>query len=135
MFKKETGVMLTRLLFLLITTFVYSQQKIEYYNYGYDGIEKIGKVKDSTLVYSNFLAKAEIRSEVADSILKKYHKLKSGNYTVLVKFAKVFGRLELIRTNNLINVNYYYSKVEYNNGLVSIYKKPIKKVKKRVKRK
>ena len=124
-----------KILLLLMTTFVYSQQKIEYYNYGYEGIEKIGKIKDSTLVYSNFFAKAEIRAEVADSILKKYRKLKSGNYQVNIKSAKVFGRLELIRTKDLINVNFYYSKTEYNNGLISIYKQPIKKVKKRIMKK
>ena len=118
-----------------MTTFVYSQQRIEYYNYGYDGMEKIGRLKDSTLVYSNFKARPLIRVEVCDSILKNYKKLKSGNLIVKIKSAKVFGRLELLREHNLISINYYYNKVEYSNGLVEIYKSPIKKVKKRAMKK
>ena len=122
--------------FLFVTTFVYSQQKVEYYNYGYgyDGMEKIGKVEDSTLVYSNFQARPEIRTEVADSILSKYKKLKEGPLVVRIKSAKIIGRLKLIKQDRLILVNYYYDRIEYTNGLVEIYKKPIKKTKKRVMR-
>jgi len=119
------------ILFLFVTTFVYSQQKVEYYNYGYDGMEKIGKVEDSTLVYSNFQARPEIRTEVADSILSKYKKLKEGPLVVRIKSAKIIGRLKLIKQDRLILVNYYYDRIEYTNGLVEIYKKPIKKTKKR----
>ena len=117
------------ILFLLITTFVYSQQKVVYYNYGYgyDGMEKIGKVADSTLVYSNFQARPEIRAEVADSVLSKYRKLKEGPLIIKFKSGKVIGRLKLIRQERLILVNYYYDRIEYTNGLVEIYKKPIKK--------
>jgi hypothetical protein len=124
------------ILFLLITTFVYSQQKVVYYNYGYgyDGMEKIGKVADSTLVYSNFQARPEIREEVADSVLSKYRKLKEGPLIIKFKSGKVIGRLKLIRQERLILVNYYYDRIEYTNGLVEIYKKPIKKTKKRVMR-
>ncbi len=124
------------ILFLLITTFVYSQQKVVYYNYGYgyDGMEKVGKVADSTLVYSNFQARPEIRAEVADSVLSKYRKLKEGLLIIKFKSGKVIGRLKLIRQERLILVNYYYDRIEYTNGLVEIYKEPIKKTKKRVMR-
>jgi hypothetical protein len=126
-----------KILFLFITTFVYSQQKVVYYNYGYgyDGMEKMAKVKDSTLVYSNFNARPEIRAEVADSILIKYRNLKEGVLVVKIKSAKIIGTLKIIKRERLILVNYYYERIEYLNGLVEIYKSPIKKVKKRVKKK
>ena len=126
---------LVRLLFLLMTTFVYSQQKIEYYNYGYDGMEKIGRVSDSMVVYSNYKSRPLIREEVCDSILDNYRKLKNGSLVIKIKSATVFGRLEIIRKHKLIAVNYYYEKVEYTNGLVEIYKKPIINGKKRVMKK
>jgi len=117
------------ILFLLLTTFVYSQQKVVYYNYGYgyDGMEKIGRVADSTLVYSNFQARPEIRAEVADSVLSKYRKLKEGLLIIKFKSGKVIGRLKLIKEERLILVNYYYDRIEYTTGLIEIYKKPIKK--------
>jgi hypothetical protein len=120
-----------------MSTFVYSQQKVVYYNYvyGYDGMEKMAKIKDSTLVYSNFNARPEIRAEVADSILIKYRNLKEGVLVVKIKSAKIIGTLKIIKRERLILVNYYYERIEYLNGLVEIYKSPIKKVKKRVKKK
>lgn len=135
MYKNMIRVRLVRLLFLLMTTFVYSQQKIEYYNYGYDGMEKIGRVSDSMVVYSNYKSRPLIREEVCDSILDNYRKLKNGSLVIKIKSATVFGRLEIIRKHKLIAVNYYYEKVEYTNGLVEIYKKPIINGKKRVMKK
>ena len=132
MYKNMIRVRLVRLLFLLMTTFVYSQQKIEYYNYGYDGMEKIGRVSDSMVVYSNYKSRPLIREEVCDSILDNYRKLKNGSLVIKIKSATVFGRLEIIRKHKLIAVNYYYERIEYVNGLVEIYKKPIINEKKRV---
>jgi hypothetical protein len=122
-----------KILFLFITTFVYSQQKVVYYNYGYgyDGMEKMAKVKDSTLVYSNFNARPEIRAEVADSILIKYRNLKEGVLVVKIKSAKIIGTLKIIKRERLILVNYYYERIEYSNGLIEIYKSPKKRVKKK----
>ena len=124
------------LLFLLITTFVYSQKKVEYYNYGYDGMESIGNVRgsDSMLIYSNYKSRPLIRREVCDSVLKNYKKLKNGTYIVNIKNTKVIGRLEIVRKHNLVSISYYYERVEYSNGLIEIYRKPIKKTKKRVMR-
>lgn len=124
------------LLFWFITAFVYSQQKVEYYNYGYDGIESISNVRgsDSMVVYSNYKSRPLIRTEVCDSVLRNYRKLKNGTYIVNIKNAKVIGRLEIVRKHNLVSINYYYDRVEYSNGLIEIYKKPIKKTKKRIMR-
>jgi hypothetical protein len=132
MYKNMIGVMLQKIIkiiLLLVTTFVYSQQKIVYYNYGYgyDGMEKIGRVVDSTLIYSNFQARPEIRAEVADSVLSKYKKLKEGPLTIKIKSGKVFGRIKLIKQEQLILVNYYFERIEYTNGLIEIYKNPLKK--------
>jgi hypothetical protein len=130
---KKTSILL---LFWFITAFVYSQQKVEYYNYGYDGIESISNVRgsDSMVVYSNYKSRPLIRTEVCDSVLRNYRKLKNGTYIVNIKNAKVIGRLEIVRKHNLVSINYYYDRVEYSNGLIEIYKKPIKKTKKRIMR-
>ena len=138
MYKNMIRVRLVRLLFLLITTFVYSQQKVEYYNYGYDGMEAISRVRgsDSMVVYSNYKSRPLIRREVCDTILKNYKKLKNGSYIVNIKNIKVTGRLEIDRRHNFVSVKYYYEKVNYGDTLIEINKKPVvkspKKVKKRV---
>ena len=124
------------LLFLFITTFVYSQKKVEYYNHGYDGMESISNVRgsDSMVVYSNYKSRPLIRREVCDTVLRNYRKLKNGPYIVNIKDAKVIGRLEIVRKHNLVSIKYFYERVEYSNGLIEIYRKPIKKTKKRVMR-
>ena len=127
-----------KILLLFITTFVYSQQKIEYYNYGYDGMESVSRVRgsDSMVVYSNYKSRPLIRREVCDTILKNYKKLKSGSYITYIRNVKVTGRLEIDRRHNLVSIRYYYEKVNYGDTLIEIYKKPVvkspKKVKKRV---
>jgi hypothetical protein len=125
-----------KLLLLFITTFFYSQQRIEYYNYGYDGMESISNVRgsDSMVVYSNYRSRPLIRREVCDTILKNYKKLKNGPYIVNIKGAKVFGRLEIVRRHNLVSLKYYYEKVNYGDTLIEVYKKPIKKTYKKSKK-
>jgi len=62
-----------KIIFLFLTTFVYSQQKVQYYTYGYDGMESISSVRssDTMVVYSNYKSRPLIRREVCDSILKR----------------------------------------------------------------
>ena len=78
------------LLFFLITTFIYSQ-RIEYYNYGYDGIEKVKSIigTDSIVIYSSYNARPFIKDEVCETILKDYKKLKNGKYIVISNTFKV----------------------------------------------
>lgn len=72
MFKK-----LILILFLIFSNYIFSQKKrIEYYNYGQDGMENVYVVKDSMLIYNNFRSRSTIRKEVADTISRKYHSLK-----------------------------------------------------------
>ena len=130
---KKTSILL---LFWFITAFVYSQKKVEYYNNGYDGMESVSNVRgsDSMVIYSNYKSRPLIRREVCDTILRNYRKLKNGPYIVNIKDAKVIGRLEIVRKHNLVSIKYFYERVEYSNGLIEIYRKPIKKTKKRVMR-
>ena len=125
---------LLKILVLLITTFVYSQKRVEYYNYGYDGMESVNRVRgsDSMLIYSNYKSRPLIRREVCDSILKHYRNLKNGNYVVTIRNSKITGTLKIIRKHNLVSVNFYYEKVEHEDGLIEIYKKPVIKTKKRI---
>ena len=118
-----------KILLLFITTFVYSQQKVQYYNYGYDGMESINIVRgsDSMVVYSNYRSRPLIRREVCDTILKNYKKLKNGPYTTYIKNVKVTGRLEIDRRHNLVSIKYYYEKINYGDTLIEIYKKPVVK--------
>jgi hypothetical protein len=119
-----------KILLLFLSTFVYSQQKVQYYNYGYDGMESIGRVRgsDSMVVYSNYKSRPLIRREVCDTILKNYKKLKNGPYIVNIKSAKVFGRLRIDRKHNLVSIKYFYERIIYSNGLTEIYKKSKKRV-------
>ena len=88
------------------------------------------------VVYSNYRSRPLIRREVCDTILKNYKKLKNGPYTTYIKNVKVTGRLEIDRRHNLVSIKYYYEKINYGDTLIEIYKKPVvkysKKVKKRV---
>ena len=118
-----------KILLLFITSFVYSQQRIEYYSYGYDGMESISRVRgsDSMVVYSNYKSRPLIRREVCDTILNNYKKLKNVPYIVVIKGAKVFGKLQIDRKHNLVSIKYYYEKVNYGDTLIEVYKKPVVK--------
>ena len=102
-------------------------QKVEYYKYGYEGIERFGKWNDSTLIYSHHKAKATIRLEVCDTIIKRYiHKKALPNNLVLkTKKAIVYGKLVTVKKDKLIHLEFFYEKVVWND---SITEKPIVKV-------
>lgn len=114
---------------MLISAFVASQNQNEYYSYGYEGIEKIGKLRDSTVVYSNYHARPLIRMEVSDSILNSYRSLKTGPLKIKISTCTVTGRLVVTRKHKLVAIDYYYEKVEYLNGVTEIYIEKKKKKK------
>jgi hypothetical protein len=101
-------------LLILFFSTCYSQ-KIEYYKYGYEGIEMFGKVKDSTIIYTQHKAKATIRIAVATKITNLYlgKKLKNGNLVVELPNAIVSGRIKIQRKKKLIVINYFYERVEW----------------------
>ncbi len=115
--------------FVLTSLFVTSQNQNEYYSYGYMGIEKMGQLRDSTVIYSNYYARPLIRMEVADSIINSYSTLKTGPLKVKISTGTVTGRLVVTRKHKLVAIDYYYEKVEYLNGITEIYleKKIVKK--------
>jgi hypothetical protein len=102
------------LLFLFVSTFCYSQN-VEYYKYGYEGIEMFGKVKDSTVIYTQHKAKGTIRTDVAKRIVNLYldRKLKDGNLVVELPIAIVSGRIKIERKGKLVVINYFYERVEW----------------------
>jgi hypothetical protein len=102
------------LLFLSVSTFCYSQN-VEYYKYGYEGIEMFGKVKDSTVIYTQHKAKGTIRTDVAKRIVNLYldRKLKDGNLVVELPIAIVSGRIKIERKGKLVVINYFYERVEW----------------------
>jgi hypothetical protein len=110
------------LIFLLFTTLAFGQ-KVVYYNYGYEGIERFGNWKDSTLIYSNHKARPTIRLEVCDSIVKRYiYKKQLPSKLVLkIKKATVYGKLVKTKKHKLIHLEFYYEKVVWNDSITEIY--------------
>jgi hypothetical protein len=102
------------LLFLFVSTFCYSQN-VEYYKYGYEGIEMFGKVGDTTVIYTQHKAKGTIRTDVAKKIVNLYldRKLKDGNLVVELPIAIVSGRIKIERKGKLVVINYFYERVEW----------------------
>jgi hypothetical protein len=106
----------------LFTTLAFGQ-KVVYYNYGYEGIERFGNWKDSTLIYSNYKARPTIRLEVCDSIVKRYiYKKQLPSKLVLkIKKATVYGKLVKTKKHKLIHLEFYYEKVVWNDIITEIY--------------
>lgn len=103
------------LLFLFVSTLCYSQKKVEYYKYGYEGIEMFGKVGDTTVIYTQHKAKGTIRIDVAKKVVNLYldRKLKDGNLVVELPNAIVSGRIKMERKGKLVVINYFYERVEW----------------------
>jgi hypothetical protein len=95
-------------------------QKVEHYNYGYEGIERVGKWNDSTLIYSHHKAKPTIRIEVCDSIINRYIKKKPlpNNLVLKIKKAIVFGKLVITKKENLIHLEFFYDKIIWNDSII-----------------
>jgi hypothetical protein len=100
--------------FIIFSSLCYPQ-KTEYYRYGYEGIEMFAKFKDSTIIYTQHLAKATIRKDVALVVLNLYpkRKLNNGHLVVELPNAIVTGEIKIERAEKLVVINYYYEKVEW----------------------
>jgi len=112
---------LIRISTLLIFSMSYSQSnKIEHYRYGYEGIEIITKINDTTVVYTHHLAKPQIRTSVGNIILRLYSKgnLKDGELKVIVPEATVFGTIKIKKAGKLVQINFSYSRVEWQDGRI-----------------
>ncbi len=112
---------------LLIATFFISQviiaqtPKREFYKNGQNGIEIISQNKTGTIVISTYNAKMKIKDEIAHNFYQKYLKneVKTDSMLVIIgKTAKVTGKCKIIKKSKLINVNFYYEKIEWASGLI-----------------
>jgi len=130
--------MLTAIKYLcvcLFTTLTFGQ-KVEYYLHGYDGIEKFGKWKDSTVIYSNYMSKPTIRYIVCDTILKRYIQKKPlpTNLVLNIDKATVYGTFKIRRKDSLVHLEFFYEKVVWKDSIVEkpklYYAKTIPKKKK-----
>jgi hypothetical protein len=117
------------LLFALMFTALCSAQKVRYYKYGYEGIQFVGQVNDSTMIYSHSMAKPIAEKGVGNYICQLYTKsrIPSGKLVVCVKNAEVYGILTITRKDKLVLLLFTYTKVIWNDGTIEI---PIKKKKK-----
>ena len=117
-----------KLLFLLLPILCLGQ-KVEYYHYGYGGIEKGIMKKDSTVLFCDSLARPLIMFEVMDSLVGKYKhsKIIQGPMTIDIQSAKVIGSIRIRKKLALTVIIYTYDKVIYSNGLIEIYREPKKK--------
>jgi hypothetical protein len=122
------------IIFLLFSTLAFGQ-KTETYTRGYEGIEGMGKVGDSTLIYSNHKAKGTIRHEVCDTIVRRYlnKKIPSKKLVLNIKKAKVTGTLKVIRKDKLILLDFHYEMVEWKDSITEKVVPIIKNKKKIVK--
>jgi hypothetical protein len=95
------------------------------YKYGYEGIELIAKTKaDSTIVYSHRGAKATIRTEVGNNIVKLYSNghLKNGLLTISIQRATVTGKIKIKRRGKLISIMFTWIVVKWSTGLIEEYR-------------
>ena len=108
---------------------VNAQQKseIKTYNYGHNSIEIISKQKDSTIIVSTYNAKMDIRKEIAQEILNLYldKKLKNNKSQIIIgKEASITGDCIITQKGTLTSIEFYYEKVDWNNGLTEYYANP-----------
>jgi hypothetical protein len=114
-----------KLLFLLLPMFCLGQE-VESYHYGYGGMVKVSKKKNSATIFCDSLARPEVRYELIDSVMSRYNKriLEPGNLTVPIKSAIVIGKVIKKQQGSLLVYVFVYDKVVYHNGLIQIYQKP-----------
>jgi hypothetical protein len=129
---KPKSILLMRKLFfptlLLFCCGVFAQEnkKVSTYNYGYNGMEYVVKTTNETTIVSTFNSKFQIKDEIASNV---YEQVKCGDFktgdtlVILGNNAKVTGKCYIKKNGKLTSLNFYYEKVEWDNGLTEIYKK------------
>ena len=113
------------LFFFLISMMGFSQTE-NIYNRGYDGIDYIAKVNSDNYIVSSFNAKKEIKAEVAQKVFdffKNNNPKDNESITVTVAEAVVTGKLNLVKSTNVTNLNFYYEKIVWKNGTIDVYQK------------
>jgi hypothetical protein len=113
---------------LLLTCSIFAQEnkKVSTYNYGYNGMEYVVMTTNETTIVSTFNSKQQIKAEIASNV---YQQMKNGDFktgdTLVItgNNAKVTGKCYIKKSGKLTSLNFYYEKVEWDNGLTEIYKK------------
>jgi hypothetical protein len=106
--------------------FAQDKKKVSTYNYGYNGMEYVVMSTNETTIVSTFNSKHQIKDEIAANV---YNKLKETNFssgdTIIIEgnSATVTGKCYIQKRGKLTSVNFYYEKVEWDNGLIELYKK------------
>ena len=113
------------LLFTLLFTCLSFSQKINYYKNGYEGIQFIGRDRDSTIIYSHNMAKPIAEKGVGNYICQLYTKsrIPSGKLVVCAQNAEVHGNLTISRKGKLVLLLFTYTKVIWNDGTIEIPQK------------
>ena len=123
--------------FILLTAFQFvSAQESNFlkphtttYKYGYNGMEYIVTSKKETVIVSTYNSKFDIKDEIAQKVYNYYKDNKDNclrvedTLTIDGKNAKVTGKYHVTKKGKLIAVEFYYEKIEWNNGLTELYKK------------
>jgi hypothetical protein len=118
------------LLALLFLASIVTAQEVQYYKYGQTGIELFYKDKDSMVVYHQYQAKMEIRSEVASIILNTYLRKRNlgGRKTVCTSQGEVTGFLTIVRKPKVVVLNFQYETIVWDSGIIEkaiiVKKKP-----------
>jgi hypothetical protein len=119
------------ILLLLITfKFVSAQNKeIATYKYGHNGMELIITSKKETIIISTFNSKLELKQDIAEKVYNYYKENKDNEsltnghmLTIDGVDAKVTGKCLVTKKGKLIAVEFFYEKIEWNNGLTELYK-------------
>lgn len=117
-------------LVLLTSQALFSQenQSISTYKNGHNGMELIIASKKYTVVVSTFNSKVAIKEDIAQKVydLYKENKFKTGEIICINgSDAKVTGTCFVCKNGDLISVNFYYNKIEWNTGLIEIHEEKI----------
>jgi hypothetical protein len=111
-------------LFITISSLSFSQEKTSDYKYGHNGMEYVVSDKKGTTIVSTFNSKMNIKDEIAIKVFSYYKengKPFSDTITIQGGNAKVTGKIQINQKGKLTAVNFFYEKVEWNNGLIELY--------------
>lgn len=111
-------------LILMTSSLAFSQEKTATYNHGHNGMEYVVSDKKGTTIVSTFNSKMNIKDEVAIKVFSFYKENTNAAYdtiTIQSDKAKVTGKIEVKKRGQLTAVNFFYEKVEWENGLVEVY--------------
>jgi len=114
--------------FLLMSSMAFSNEepKVKTYNFGHNGMELVARSKKGTVIVSTYNSKMTIRQDIANKIYDLYLNNKLDNnkkITVNGTEANVTGKCVIRKKKDLTVVDFYYEKVDWNNGLKEIYKR------------